>query len=159
MFEKRNFTKTILKRDNFVSYIFPENAKRFKKFPRYHSHYLTLGGLISVNFLVFYLLNSKNEKTKRFMENHFIWSNTDMEEGRYWTMLTCNFAHQEGVHFFSNMCFLFIFGKQMHKILGPSKFILLYLTGGIAGSIANSIHPAYKYPVRGELIYIYFFFS
>lgn len=50
-------------------------------------------------------------------------------------LLTHLFAHDDFNHFFFNMLFLYIFGPDVEKFFGHRKFWILFLTGGLVGSI------------------------
>jgi membrane associated rhomboid family serine protease len=51
------------------------------------------------------------------------------------TLLTCMFLHGGWVHLIGNMWFLLIFGNNVEDRLGSVPYLLLYLAGGIAGSL------------------------
>lgn len=66
----------------------------------------------------------------------------------YLTILTSMFMHGSWMHIIGNMLYLFIFGDQIEDILGKTRYIIFYLTCGIAASLAhcygdpNSIIPS-----------------
>jgi len=58
--------------------------------------------------------------------------------GRAWiTILTAMFLHAGWLHILSNMLFFWVFGPQIEDIMGPLSFIVFYLLGGIAATIAQ----------------------
>ncbi len=52
-----------------------------------------------------------------------------------WTLLTYIFIHQEILHIFFNMVWLFFIGKIFEEYLGERKFTFVFLFGGIAGGL------------------------
>ena len=50
-------------------------------------------------------------------------------------LLTSLFLHGNFLHFLPNMCFLFIFGGKVEEILGPGRYLLFYLAGGVGAGL------------------------
>jgi membrane associated rhomboid family serine protease len=50
------------------------------------------------------------------------------------TLLTSMFMHGSILHLGGNMLFLWIFGNNVEDSMGPVKFLLFYLLGGVAAS-------------------------
>ena len=64
--------------------------------------------------------------------------------------VTSIFLHGGIFHIASNMWFLWIFGDNIEKELGPIKFLMLYLISGIAGSFLQYIlNPTSPIPMIG----------
>ena len=57
-----------------------------------------------------------------------------LAEGEWWRLITAAFLHYGPVHLFMNMLVLFLFGPPLESVLGPARFLLLYLASGFAGS-------------------------
>jgi membrane associated rhomboid family serine protease len=53
------------------------------------------------------------------------------------TLFTSMFMHGSIVHIGGNMLFLWIFGNNVEDSMGPIKFIVFYLLGGLAASAAQ----------------------
>lgn len=55
-----------------------------------------------------------------------------------WRMLTAGFVHDWNgpVHILLNSYAIWIFGRQLEPMLGPLRFLLLYLTSIVGGSVA-----------------------
>jgi membrane associated rhomboid family serine protease len=65
-------------------------------------------------------------------------------------LLTSLFLHGNVLHFMSNLCFLFIFGGRVEDILGPGRYLLFYLAGGVgAGLIYLLFYPFSAVPLIG----------
>jgi len=54
---------------------------------------------------------------------------------RPWTILTSMFVHGTFWHIFANMLTLYFFGSYLSRLVGNSKFLIVYFGGGILGSI------------------------
>jgi membrane associated rhomboid family serine protease len=54
---------------------------------------------------------------------------------RVWTLLTAMFVHADFWHILFNMIALFFFGRVLKQFVGQSRFLLVYLVGGIVGNI------------------------
>ena len=50
----------------------------------------------------------------------------------YLTIFTAMFMHGGLLHLGGNMLFLWIFGNNVEDAMGPVKFLLFYLLGGVA---------------------------
>lgn len=57
-------------------------------------------------------------------------------------VFTSMFLHADILHIFFNMYFLYVFGKAVEGALGSTRFLLLYITSGIAASV---FHTAFSY--------------
>ncbi|HVO76857.1 MAG TPA: rhomboid family intramembrane serine protease [Candidatus Bathyarchaeia archaeon] len=55
------------------------------------------------------------------------------------TLFTSMFLHGSVAHIAGNMLFLWIFGNNVEDILGPARFVVFYLLGGLA---AHALHIA-----------------
>jgi membrane associated rhomboid family serine protease len=56
-----------------------------------------------------------------------------------YTLITCTFLHGGWMHLIGNMLFLWVFADNIEATLGYGRFILFYLAGGIAASLAQSL--------------------
>ena len=54
---------------------------------------------------------------------------------RPWTILTSIFVHLSFGHILANMVTLYFFGRYLCMLIGQKKFIIVYFTGGILGSL------------------------
>ncbi|MFH6999157.1 rhomboid family intramembrane serine protease [Flavobacterium sp. FlaQc-57] len=59
-------------------------------------------------------------------------------QGQYWRLLTSTFLHGGLMHVLSNMVGLYIVGLFLEPILGKTKYLLIYVSTGIFGSL-NSV--------------------
>jgi len=57
-------------------------------------------------------------------------------QGAYWQLITSTFTHYEILHIAMNMIGLWIFGSFLELELGRWRYLALYLTTGLVGSVA-----------------------
>jgi rhomboid protease GluP len=55
--------------------------------------------------------------------------------GAYWQLFTSMFVHVNIMHLVGNMLFLFIFGLRAEEMFDTREYIIIYLLGGLAGSL------------------------
>ena len=58
-------------------------------------------------------------------------------DGQYWRLFTAIFLHVGLIHLLFNAFGLFIFGRLAERIYGPTRFALIYLLGGLGGSVLS----------------------
>jgi rhomboid protease GluP len=58
--------------------------------------------------------------------------------GQWFRLATANFLHGGLLHLFSNLIALQTFGGLLEKLLGPARFLVLYLASGLAGAFVSS---------------------
>ena len=56
--------------------------------------------------------------------------------GEYYRMLTSMFLHYGLLHLLLNMWALWVLGRTLEAVLGPLRFLALYLASGLGGSVA-----------------------
>lgn len=52
-----------------------------------------------------------------------------------WTILTSMFVHASFGHIFANMFTFFFFGSYLLRLVGESRFLIVYFVGGLVGSV------------------------
>ncbi len=90
--------------------------------------------IIAINAIVFVLelINGDAFVTK--------WSlvPADVSSGHHLiTILTSMFMHASWSHIIGNMVFLWAFGPEIEDAMGPSRYAVFYLLGGLAASFAQ----------------------
>lgn len=72
-------------------------------------------------------------------QNDFIYnfglSPNMLETSQYYRLFTAMFLHVNLTHLLSNCLSLYIFGARVEKFLGKQFFLIVYILGGIVGSI------------------------
>ena len=62
----------------------------------------------------------------------------DIVAGRHWTtILTAMFMHGGWLHIAGNMLFLWAFGPEMEDAMGPRRYLLFYLVGGVVAMVTQ----------------------
>jgi len=86
----------------------------------------------------------------RFFEPHYIGIVKEAVYQKYLTLITHLFIHGGWFHIIGNMWTLWIFGDNVEDRLGPFRFLIFYLTCGIAASLFHGfIYPYSTIPVVG----------
>lgn len=75
---------------------------------------------------------------------HFVVSLESLRSGRLWTLLTASFSQQDTGHLASNMITLYFFGSDIGRAFGGPQLLVLYLVGGIVGSLAHCAWSYYR---------------
>jgi rhomboid protease GluP len=58
-----------------------------------------------------------------------------LARGEYYRLFTSMFLHADVIHLFFNMYTLYVIGRSIEWIFGWRRFLLIYLLGGLAGSL------------------------
>jgi membrane associated rhomboid family serine protease len=62
----------------------------------------------------------------------------EIASGYAWiTLLTAMFMHGSWLHILGNMVFLWAFGPEIEDAMGPMRYLLFYLIGGVVAMIAQ----------------------
>ncbi|MGH3656269.1 MAG: rhomboid family intramembrane serine protease, partial [Micromonosporaceae bacterium] len=69
--------------------------------------------------------------------------------GEYWRLFTSMFLHYGLLHLAVNMWALWILGQHLERILGPARFLTLYLLSGLGGSVAVYLFTEQNRPTAG----------
>lgn len=60
-----------------------------------------------------------------------------VDEGQWWRILTAGFMHHGLMHFGVNCFALYILGRQLEKVLGASRFLVVYAAALVGGSVGS----------------------
>lgn len=67
-----------------------------------------------------------------------------------WTLLTSMFLHGSWMHLLGNMLYLWIVGDDVEEVLGPVRFLIVYLACGLMGALAQiAANPQSEVPMLG----------
>jgi membrane associated rhomboid family serine protease len=107
-------------------------------------------GLILINFAVFFFLAQNPVMNASAIQRYAVIP-ADITAGRHLgTLVTSLFLHASLLHVAGNMLFLWIFGNNVEDRLGELKFLIVYFTAGIAGSLLQVfITPTSTVPMLG----------
>ncbi|KAJ1923769.1 hypothetical protein IWQ60_005657 [Tieghemiomyces parasiticus] len=72
-----------------------------------------------------------------YMNRNFITSLENYEAGRYWTLLTSAFSHNNMPHMFLNLFALYSFAVPVASLIGITQFCGIYMLSALTGSIAS----------------------
>ena len=83
----------------------------------------------------------------------WIWSAVPIRiiHGHSWiTILTSMFMHASWMHIIGNMIYLWAFGREIENVMGPVRFAIFYLIGGVVAMSAQIIgDPFSRIPALG----------
>ncbi len=86
--------------------------------------------LLAVNFLVF---------VATLINRNLVISLLGLQPASFsnepWTIISNIFVHAGFFHIFANMMTLFFFGSYLLRLVGESKFLIVYFVGGILGNV------------------------
>jgi membrane associated rhomboid family serine protease len=109
--------------------------------------------LIAANVLVFLLEllsgSYQNQLVYQFavIPAHFM---TNLSLGNVTDIFTSMFMHAGWLHLGGNMLYLWIFGDNVEDSMGPVKYLLFYLFGGVVASLAHILtNPGSQIPTVG----------
>ncbi len=86
--------------------------------------------ILGINLLVFIAVRISSD----LLYHLALWSGPAFIE-RPWGLITSIFTHYDLFHLLANMITLYFFGNFLLRMVGTGKFTLLYLAGGLMGSI------------------------
>ncbi len=88
---------------------------------------------MAVNVLLFFVFFSRNRTHLRFLHRYGL----NPDDLRVLQFVTYQFLHGGFIHLCGNLLFLWIFGRNIERVLGPGLFLLGYL---VLGSFAGFTH-------------------
>jgi rhomboid protease GluP len=93
-------------------------------------------GIIVLIFLYFFSLPAREQFL--FLSD---WAkiNERIREGEYYRLFTSMFLHLNLMHIIFNSYALFVLGRDVEALFGTPRFIIIYLLGGLSGSLASFI--------------------
>lgn len=59
--------------------------------------------------------------------------------GEWWRLASAVFVHFDGAHLLANMVTLLLVGPPLANLLGPVRFLLIFLLTGVAGNVASHV--------------------
>ena len=93
------------------------------------------GLIILVNVLVFVLELLRGET----FEAQWSVIHAQIVSGHHWiTILTAMFMHGSWSHIIGNMIFLWAFGPEIEDAMGPRRYAVFYLVGGMVAMLAQT---------------------
>ena len=80
-----------------------------------------------------------NTKPWQFIEKNLVGSAQNLEQGRYWTLITYTLTHLDLGHLAFNMLGLWTFGRTVMVLYGLPGFTALWIGSGICGALATMV--------------------
>jgi rhomboid protease GluP len=94
--------------------------------------------IVAANVIVFIVLSIMgNTEDALFMVNHGAAYTPYITNGEYYRLFTSMFLHFGISHLFFNMLLLIYIGDTLELIVGPWKYLIIYLGGGLFGNIVS----------------------
>lgn len=93
--------------------------------------------LIGVTIAVFLLQNLQG--IDAMAEQWGMWPIGVALGGEWWRLITSAFLHGSFLHIAFNMYVLFALGPSLERILGHGRYIVLYITAALGGSVASYV--------------------
>lgn len=107
---------------------------RRESFSQYIRLYPVVAILLAANIIVYLLTMLPFIGDELYFSGMGI--NAYIAEGEWWRFFTPMFLHGGIMHILFNMFCLFVFGPELEKLTGKTRFITLYLLSGIFGNVA-----------------------
>jgi membrane associated rhomboid family serine protease len=65
------------------------------------------------------------------VQDDLVFSLTNLQAGRAWTIITALFVHANLLHLLGNMIFLYVFGNTLEGVADSKRMLLAFFLGGI----------------------------
>ncbi|KAH8830245.1 hypothetical protein DL96DRAFT_1813323 [Flagelloscypha sp. PMI_526] len=82
----------------------------------------------------------RDPKLLKWMYQNFTSSWRNLLEGRIWVELTSIFSHQDLMHAAFNLFTLYFMGPIVVRMLGPARFLVVYIGGGLMASFGSLLY-------------------
>ncbi len=69
-----------------------------------------------------------------------LFANFEGLDRQYYRMFTCMFLHADIQHLVGNMLTLYFIGTALEKVVGHVRFLVIYIVGGLVGSVIQYIY-------------------
>ena len=94
--------------------------------------------LVLINIIIFAVLEILGDTTNsRFMVDHGAMYTPMVMDGQYWRLFSSMFLHFGFEHLAYNMFSLFFLGDILESIVGPVRYLIIYLIGGLGGNLVS----------------------
>ncbi|PWU60114.1 rhomboid family intramembrane serine protease [Micromonospora globispora] len=80
-------------------------------------------------------------------------------QGQWYRLVIAMFLHYGLVHLLLNMWALWVLGRTLEAVLGPLRFLALYLIAGLGGNVAVYVFSAPNHPAVGASTAIFGLFA
>jgi len=127
------------------------NAPQYNLRPRRQS---AIPDVIFVILVANGLVFAIQQVSPYFMQAHFALWPVGTPDFRPWQILTYSFLHSPGMlsHIFFNMFGLWMFGRDLERLMGPKRFLVYYLSCVVGAGLVQLVFAATQqavYPTLG----------
>ncbi len=97
---------------------------------------------VIINVVVFFIMTflGSTEDVEFMLEHGAMFVPAILEDGQIYRFFTCMFLHFGFMHLAGNMTVLMFLGDNVERAVGKFKFILIYILGGMFGSIGSFVY-------------------
>ena len=110
---------------------------RRENFNQFLKLYPVVSSIIAINFIVYIITMVPNLGDEVFYTGMSV--NYLIGDGQWWRVVTSLFLHAGFMHVLFNMFSLFLFGPELEKIAGKTRFLTIYFLAGIFGNVATFV--------------------
>ena len=94
--------------------------------------------IVTINVLVVVILRIiGNTEDAQFMLAHGACFAPLVEEGEVYRLFTAMFLHFGVEHLIGNMLLLIFLGDTLERVVGPVRYMIIYLLGGLCGNVIS----------------------
>lgn len=101
------------------------------------------GRILTINTIVFLVMSVQSGSIFYPVDDSILsWGAKEpvaIVQGEYWRFVTPLFIHIGIIHFLFNSYILYMIGQQLEVMLGPWRFLLIFLASGILGNVASAV--------------------
>ncbi|WLV25146.1 rhomboid family intramembrane serine protease [Aciduricibacillus chroicocephali] len=113
--------------------MFIRNERSIKEFVRLYPAVSALVGI----YLILWLMSVLHLPIYNQIYYWGVGQNLAIHEGNYWRLFTSTFLHAGLSHVAFNSFSLVLFGPALERMIGRTKFLLIYLGAGIIGNLGS----------------------
>lgn len=98
--------------------------------------------LVIINVLVFAIMSffGSTEDVEFMLGHGAMFVPAVLEDGQFYRFFTCMFLHFGFMHLAGNMVVLMFLGDNVERAVGKVKYVLIYILGGLCGSIGSFVY-------------------
>jgi rhomboid protease GluP len=94
--------------------------------------------LIAINVVIYFVMQTNRNLRDTIYANNWLTGDLALGEFQLQRLLTAMFLHGSAVHLFFNMFSLYNVGRQVERLYGQARFLIIYFLGGLLGSIMSA---------------------
>ena len=104
--------------------------------------------MVIFNVIVFFAMTiaGSTEDIEFMLDHGAMFVPAVLEDGQIYRFITCMFIHFGFMHLAGNMVVLLFLGDNVERAVGKIKFLLIYILGGIFGSIGSFTYALVRNP-------------